>query len=56
VGRRQTKGIYHVSLTWQHTTTLDYFAISWCHVIHNQGWVMEIVNSLVKLLLKFKKI
>jgi hypothetical protein len=28
VGRRQTKGIYHVSLTWQHTTTLDYFAIS----------------------------
>jgi hypothetical protein len=27
VGRGEVEGIYHVVLTWQHTTTLDYFAI-----------------------------
>jgi len=53
VGKGEIEGIYHVLFTWQHITTLDYFAICWCHVIHHQGWVMEIVNNLVKLLLRF---
>jgi hypothetical protein len=27
VGKGEIEGIYHVLLTWQHTTTLVYFAI-----------------------------
>jgi hypothetical protein len=27
VGKGEIEGIYHVLFTWQHITTLDYFAI-----------------------------
>jgi hypothetical protein len=56
VRRWEIEGIYHVLLTWQHTTTLNYFATCWCYVIHNQRWALEIVNSLIKLLLRLKKL
>jgi hypothetical protein len=56
VGRGEIEGIYHVLLTCN--TLQHYIILLYVDVMSskNQGWAMEIVNSLVILLLRFKEI